>query len=112
MGAAIEDVHHGHRQNVGMAAADVPIQAHPHRRSRRFRRRERNRQNGVGAQTALVVGAVQLDEPAVDSRLIQRIHSHQCRRNHAVDVINRFSDALAQISRIAVPQFARLVHPR
>ena len=77
MFAAIDDVHHRHRQNAGRGAADITIE----RLAGEFRRRlgcgQRYAQNGIGPQTTLVVGAVQLDHRLVNGDLFGGVDANQ-----------------------------------
>ena len=73
--AAVDDVHHRHRQDVRVGAADVAIQRKPGLGGRRPGDRERGAQDRVRAQIALVVGAVELDERRIDPALVERVHA-------------------------------------
>ncbi|MNY13629.1 hypothetical protein D3C86_1467720 [compost metagenome] len=51
MSAAVDDVHHGQGQHRLAIAADVAIESFPSRDRSGFRRRERNRKDGVRTQS-------------------------------------------------------------
>ena len=70
MRAAVDDVHHRHRQQRGLAAADIAVerQAAVHRRG--LGDGERDAEDRVGAEAALVRRAVELDQGAVDLDLV------------------------------------------
>lgn len=63
---------------------------------------------GVGAQTALVLGAVELAHLAVDVRLVQRVHAHHQIGKLGVHIGDSLDDRLAQILLAAVAQLAGL----
>ena len=113
MGSAVENVHHGHGQDSGIAAADIPVQAQPQGIGRRLCNRQGHRQNGIGSQTALVGGTVQLDKQSVDVRLIHGIVTRQSLGNLGVHMQYCLADTLAQIAaRIAVAQLAGFINTR
>ena len=106
MRAAIDDVHHGHRQGIGSGAAQVAIERGALRHRGRARRRHGNRQDGVGAQTSLVGGAVERDHGRIDLALLGGVLAVQSGRDLAVDMAGRFQAALAEVARLVpVPQF-------
>jgi hypothetical protein len=69
--AAVEDVHHRHRQHVRVGAADVAVERQAERVGGGLGDRQRDAEDGVGAELALVVGAVELDHRAVDLALVE-----------------------------------------
>ena len=110
MCAAVEHVHHRHRQRLGVAAADVVIQALAGRQRAGLRAREGHAENSIGAETGLVRGAVQLDEQLVDGGLVEDVHALQRLSDLDVDVLNCLEHALAEVTAlIAVAQLASLV---
>ena len=68
MHAAVEDVHHRYRQHVGVGAADVAVQRQLELGGGGLGDGQRHAENGVGAEPALVVRAVEVDELTVDRR--------------------------------------------
>ena len=73
-------------------------------------RRQRHAQDRVGAQLALVGRAVQLQQPAVDARLVGDVLAQQVGRDEVDDVLDRGQDALAAVAAlVAVAQLDRLV---
>ena len=68
--AAVEDVHHRHGQDVGVGAAEVAEQRQAGRLGSGLGHRERDAEDGVGAELALVVGAVEAEHHAVDEALL------------------------------------------
>src|SRR5699024_8574171 len=109
-GAAVEDVHHGHGQLLGVDAANVVIQAGAQALGRGLGAGQRGAQDGVGAQAALVGGAVQVDEHLVDGHLVQHIGADQGLGDLGVRVLVGTLLAIAVVAAlVAVPQFASLI---
>src|SRR5690554_6073479 len=109
----VQDVHHRYRHGefAGRAVdiSNVRIQRLLQRNSSRLGRCKGDGQNGVGAQVGLVLGAVQIQHNLVQTTLIRRIFTDQCITNLAVYRINRFQDALTQITgSITITQLQRL----
>ncbi len=110
MGAAVQDVHHRHRQMIGAGGIQVLVQRHALLGGGGMGDRHGHAQQGVGAEAALGGGAVQGDHLLVDGGLIvDRFHADQGATQFAVDVSDRFQHALAQIAAlVAVAQLQRL----
>ena len=66
--AAVEHVHHRHRQDVRRVAAEVAPQRLALLRRRRVRGGQRHGEDRVGAEARLARRAVELDQQAVDRR--------------------------------------------
>ena len=108
--ATVEDVHHRNRQHAGVHSAQVTVERHLVQIRDRTRSRHRNRKNGVRAQTALVLCAIQFDHFLIERALIFGIFLNEGVRQLAVDVLDRLGNAFAQIARlVAVAQLNRLV---
>ena len=111
MRAAVEDVHHGDGQGLGVDAADIVIQAGAQGLSGGLGHGQGTAQDGVGAQAALVGSAVQLDHGLVDGHLVQGVHADQALSQLGVHVGHGLLHALAQVAvLVAVAQLAGLVH--
>ena len=111
--AAVDDVHHGGRQQAGADAAEIAEQRQAGVGRRGMGRGQRNAEDGVGPQLALVLGAVQFDHPPVQRGLIQGVHAGQFVGQDVVDVVDRLQHALAQVQRlVAVAKFQGLVNAR
>ena len=112
VGAAVEHVHHRHRQQRRLAAAvelgEVEVERLPRVHRRRLGRGQRDPEQGVGAEPALVVGAVELDHRLVERALLDRAGADQRLGDLAVDVGDRLADALAAPGLAAVAQLDRL----
>jgi len=98
--AAVQDVHHRNRQNLGIGAADVLVQ----RQSAGIRcgsgSRQGNRQSGVGAEVGLELRAVQLEHRLVDLLLIEDVQADDFRGDLVVDVGNGLQRAGAIVSAL------------
>ena len=90
MASAVEDVQQRHRQRYGggITGQMPPEGAAGCRYRRRARRGHRYGQQGVGAQIALVGGAVQLNQTMVNGGLVIGGHSGQRRGDAVVDIGN------------------------
>ncbi len=107
---AVDDVHHRHRQGAGIDAADIAVQRLAEFGRGRLRQRERDRQDGVGAQAGFVRRAVQIDQDLVQLDLLGRVHPADRVENLAFHIGDRLLHALAaEAGGIAVAQFHRLM---
>ena len=78
--------------------------------SRSLGDRERDAENGIGAEPALVRRAVEIDHDLVDLHLLLGGHVTQCLEDLAVDGLNRLLHALAEIARrVTVAQLDRFM---
>ena len=64
----------------------------------RFGGRQGNGQNGIGAQFALRLGAVEVEHDAIDRELIQGVHPFQFREDLFRHVLDRLGYAFAQVT--------------
>ncbi len=67
MGAAIDDVHHGNRQDIGVEAADVAVEGNAEGVGGGVGDGHRDAQHGVGAELGLGFGAVEVEQGAVEA---------------------------------------------
>jgi len=103
--AAVDDVHERHRQGAGGGAPDVPVEGQAARFRRRLRHREGDAQDRVGAQTALVAGAVEVDHEEVDERLVEGVLPHHLAGQRVVHGRDRLAHAAAEVTLlVAVAQ--------
>jgi len=108
--AAVDDVHHRHRQIAGEGAADVLVERQLGVRRRGLGHGQAHAQDRVGAEAALVGRAVEVDQGAVDVELVFRVHAGERVEDIAVDRLARLGHALAAVAlRIAVALLDRLV---
>ena len=96
--AAIDHVHHGHRHLHGAHAAEVAVQRQAGFFSGSPCHGHADGQHGIGAQAGLVLGAVQVDQRAVQKSLLAGVQPQHSFRNFGVDVLHRLEHALAQIA--------------
>ena len=106
--AAVEHVHHRHRQHPRRLAAEVAPQRQALLGRLRVRRRERHAEDRVGAQPRLVRRAVELDQRLVEAALVGGVDAGDGRGDLAVDVRHRAGHALALPALAAVAQLLRL----
>ena len=74
---AIDHVHHRHRQHAGAGPADIAPQRQALGGGRRLGDGEADAEDGVGAEAALVVRAVERAQAPVDADLVERIVAEQ-----------------------------------
>ena len=108
VGAAVQDVEHGYRQQRGGRAAEIGVERQAGEVGRRLGHRQRHAENGVGAEPALAGGAVELDESAVDEHLVPRVHALDGAGDLVMDVVDRLGNALAEETVAAVAQLQGL----
>ena len=107
--AAVDDVHHGHGQIFACHAAEIAVQRNARLFCRRASHRHTHRQHRVGAQAAFILGAIQVDQGAIQKSLLAGIQPQHGFGNFGVDVLHRLQYALAQITAfVAVAQLNRL----
>ena len=105
MRPAIDDVHHGHGQQVGVAAAEIAIERSLERFRRRLGHGQRYAEDGIGAEPGLVGRAVELDQRVVDAALVLGVHSGERIEDLAVDGIDGLEHAFAEVAPlVAVAQ--------
>jgi hypothetical protein len=103
--AAVDDIHHRHRHRV-RALAERTVQTPALRVGHRMGIRQRDRQQGIGAETALVVGTVKRNHGVIDACLVGCVHAEQGVTQCAVDVRHGLAHTLAEVTaRILVTQF-------
>src|SRR4029453_10222936 len=100
--AAIEDVHHRYGKKPRRRSADITVERRALRGGRGLGNRERDSEDRVGAEPALVRRTVERDERLVDLRLRFRIHAADGIENLAIDGGDGFAHALAQIALATV----------
>src|SRR3546814_4233879 len=67
-------------------------------------------QQRVGAQAALVLGAVEIDQALVERNLVISVEALQRLRDRLVDILHGLQHALAQVTGlVAIAQFDRLL---
>ncbi len=114
MCATVEDIHHRDRQAGRMPAVGQQrgAQGLAARRRHRLRIGKRYAEQGVGAETGLVVGAVEIDQGTINGTLVCGILPTQGPGNFPIDVGNRLADTLAVPAQgIAIAQLDRFAFP-
>ncbi len=108
--AAVDDVHHRHRQDMCGDAADVAVEGQSARVRRGFRNSEADAEDRVRAKPPLVRAAIERDHREVDIALILGIEAQQSVGDVAVDRVHRLGHTLAEIARlVAIAQLHRFV---
>ena len=107
--AAVDDVHHRHRQRARVDAAEVLVERQAGLFGRGPGDRDRDAEDRVGAELLLGLGAVGADQRAVDVGLVVRLQADDLGAEHAVDVVDRLEHALAAVALlVAVAQLEGL----
>ena len=105
VGAAVEDVHHGHGQDVGVGAADVLEQVQAGGLGGGLGGGQGDAEDGVGAELALVGGAVELDHELVETALVGGVEADDLGGDDVVDVVDGLLHSLAAVTAlVAVAQ--------
>src|SRR4051794_36286439 len=108
--AAVENIHHRHRQDMAENAAKVFVEWDIERGRGCFGDGQRCTQDRIGTQTALVRGTVQLKQDLIDPDLIQSIEPLELFGDRLVDIIDRVTCSLAAVpALLAVPQLDSFV---
>ena len=104
--AAVDDVHHRHRHR--RAVPEVAEQRQSLRCRLGLGRRQRDREQRVGAEAPFVVGAVEVDHASIERALVVELAAEQRIAKLAVDVGDGFLHAFAEVARlVAVAQLDR-----
>ena len=107
--AAVEDVHHGHGQTVGVHAAQEAVQGQTEGGSGGPGSGDGHGQDGVGAQVALVLGAVGLQHGGVHGVHVRGVQTHNGLGDDGVHVLHGLQHALAaETALVAVPELQGL----
>ncbi len=109
MGAAVDDVHHRHRQIARRRAANVTIERRVEGVGGGLGDRQGDAEDGVGTETFLGVSAVEGDHGVVDQDLLGGIETRQRIEDLAVHGLDRALDALAAVAIAAVAFFVGFV---
>src|SRR3546814_3238935 len=97
MFAAVDDVHHRHRQGARRDAADIAIERHAERIGGGLRGGEADAEDRIGAEAALVWRAVEVDYRLVEFALVLGIEADQRLSDIAVHGVYRPDSTLAAI---------------
>ena len=109
MRAAVQDVHHRHRQVIAADAAEEAVEREVERYGRGLCRCERDGEDGVRAEVRLVFRDVELEHDGIDRIDVRRIRADESRGDLLVDIRDSFRDALAaELRLVAVAELERL----
>ena len=109
MCAAIDHVHHRHRQRARSGAAEVFEEREAGGFGGRAGDRQRGAEDRVGAELRLVFRSVKLLHEQVDHGLLACVHSFQFVGDRVIDVVHGLQNALAaEALLVAITQFERL----
>ena len=110
MCAAVKNVHHGDRQNIGAHATQISIQRRFHGAGAGPGTGHGNRQNGIGAELRFIGSAIQLDHGIINAPLVSGVQPLQRVGDLGVDVAYRCLHAFAQITMlVAITQLHSFV---
>ena len=110
MGAAVDDVHHRHRQAAGAYAADIAIERQGGLLCRRLGDGQADAKDGVGTQAPLVLRTVEGNHGLVDQALLVGLHAREGIEDLVIDAVDRGHDAFAEVAiLVAVAQLHRLM---
>ncbi len=98
--AAIDDVHHRHRQDMRIDPADIAIQRQPARIGSGFRNGQAYAQYRVGSKVRLVVSAIQVDHHRINIFLILGIEVDQRFTDIVIHRGYRLQHPLAHVARL------------
>ena len=107
--AAVQHVHHRHRQLVPVDAAQVAKERQPGVVGRRLRDGERGRDDHVRAEARLGRRAVEVAEREIDFALVGCVLSDDGPGDLPPHVVDRLPNALSLIAAATVAQLGRLV---
>ena len=111
--AAVEDVHHGYGQGVGIHATNIAVERQAQGIRRGFGNRQAGAENGICAQFGFIRGAVQLEHHHINRHLLGGVPTDQRISDVVVDIVHCLRNALAQVAAlVAVAHFERFVHAR
>lgn len=109
MRAAVEDVHHRDRQDVRVGSAEVAEQRQVAGLGGGVRHRQRDAEDGVGAERGLVRRRVQVEHGLVDQPLLGGVVADELRADLLDDGEDRLLHALAAVTGgVTVTQFQGL----
>ena len=109
MHTAVEDVHHGRGQQVGIDAAQILVQRQARRLGSGAGDGQRHAQDGVGTELGLVGGTVRGNQRGIDGALVEGVEAHDGVSALVVNVLDGLRNALAQVAAlVAIAQLAGL----
>ena len=113
MCTTIQNIHHGHGQDIRLQSTNITIQRHAQRSGRSPCAGQGYPKNSIRTQIRFVARPVQINHDSVNLLLLVNRHAFQFRRDTIVDMSDGPQDSLAHVhGRIVVPQFDRFVNAR
>ena len=108
VGAAVENVHHGDGQTVGIGTAEEAVQGDAEAVGGSAGGSDGDREDGVGAEVGFVLGAVGGEHGGIHRVGVGGIHALQGIIDFGVDVFDCLGDTLAaETGLVAVAEFER-----
>lgn len=95
---AVDDVHHGNGKHVAVAATDIFVEGEVEVVSSSLGNGERYAEDGVGAEVALGVGAVECEHGLVNLDLVKSAHALEGLGDGTVYVGHSLGDTLAHVA--------------
>src|SRR5690606_27018356 len=100
VGPAVQDVHHGDGQDVGVRAPQVLVQRQVRAVSGGLRHGERDAEDGVCAELALVVRGVEVDHRLVDEPLVSGLKPDNGGGERVDDRVDGPEHSLAEVAAL------------
>src|SRR5688572_12863300 len=108
MGTPVEHVQQWDGKLMRVRPSQIAEQSEPELVGSGMRYRERDTQDGVGAELRFVVGAICIAQNGVDVALVESVAAQQSRPDQVLDVRHGGPDALASVPGPAVTQLEGL----
>ena len=110
MRAAIDHVHHRHRQHLGVGTAEVFVERLPQLNRRGFGHSHGNAEDRIRSNHFFRARAIEVAHDFVNRRLMGGVNAAQCRCQAIVDVFHRLQNAFAKVAAlVAIAQLTGLV---
>ena len=98
--AAIQNVHHRYRQDIGGSATQVAVQRESVLRRGGSRHCHRNGKNRISSQAALILRSIKFNHGMVDRTLFRSVHIRERVGYLAGHILDRLENALSEIARV------------
>src|SRR5690606_33140402 len=96
VGSSIENIHHGHGQNMRVGPTYIPVQRHTKFIGSGFGSGQRNTQDSVGSQPGFIVGAIEFDHQIIEITLVTDFGTDQSSGDYFIDVVNGIEHSFPQ----------------
>src|SRR5690606_8884196 len=84
VGSSIDNIHHGHGQNVRVGPTYIPVQRHTKFIGSGFGSGQRNTQDSVGSQPGFIVGAIEFDHQIIEITLVTDFGTDQSSGDYVI----------------------------